>query len=117
MHWDFADASGMVDANLRHSTIQITAREPDFSDRIPFDAATVPKSNTHFVDAQGPVQASKPKHRGSKSERDREQDKHQAPIARSERYFHYYPFRLDELPRRNMVVAAQQKFYQPAPRM
>jgi hypothetical protein len=50
-HRNFADAAGMVDADLRHSAIQIAAREADFPDRIPFNAATVPKGNTHFVDA------------------------------------------------------------------
>jgi hypothetical protein len=97
-HRNFADAAGMVDADLRHSAIQIAAREADFPDRIPFNAATVPKGNSHFVDAYRPVQASKPKHGRSKAERDREQDKHQGPIARSERYSHYYPLRLDDRP-------------------
>jgi hypothetical protein len=55
VHRDFANATCMVDANLGHTTIQIAAREADFSDRVPLHAATVPKHNTRFVNAQRPA--------------------------------------------------------------
>jgi len=64
-HRNFADAAGMVDADLRHSAIEIAAREADFPDRIPCNAATVPKGNTHFgLEASSGFEAKAPPFQG-----------------------------------------------------